>query len=254
MARKRDPRPRHQQIAAEIRALIMSGDMPPGQRLPTTAQLMERYQVTSQTVQRTLGVLKEEGFLVGRAGVGVFVRGEAPLAIQPAAYMPPADGQDPYRWMTEAERRSQQGAVDLLSVEEVRPPQRIAEFFELGEDGRAVRRRQLLLLDGEPVELADVFFPAELAHGTALTENKRIRGGAPKLLADLGYPPDEWVDRVSTRLPTSEELKLLELPDDAPVLRTLRVVYGAGRPVQAEVLIKGGHLYELMYQQDIRRP
>ncbi|GII79126.1 hypothetical protein Sru01_41080 [Sphaerisporangium rufum] len=67
MAKKPDGRPRHQQIAAEIRALIMSGDLPPGTRLPTTQQLMARYSVTSQTVQRTLNVLKDEGFIAGRA-------------------------------------------------------------------------------------------------------------------------------------------------------------------------------------------
>ncbi|MGI8648141.1 MAG: GntR family transcriptional regulator [Mycobacteriales bacterium] len=77
MGSKSDPRPRHQQIAAEIRAAIMSGDLPPGTKLPPTQQLVTEYGVTNQTVQRTLSVLKGEGFLVGRTGVGVYVRERA---------------------------------------------------------------------------------------------------------------------------------------------------------------------------------
>ena len=249
--KKTDPRPRHQQIAAEIRALVMSGDMAPGTQLPTTQQLMERYQVTSQTVQRTLRVLKDEGFLVGRAGVGVFVRGESALAIQPASYMAPSDDSDPYRWLTEAERRSQAGRIDLLQVEEVVPPVRVSEAFGLAEGQMVLLRRQLLMLDGDPVELAEVYFPLEIAQSTPLMQQKKIKGGAPKVLADLGYAPQEWVDRLSVRLPTSFELETLELPDDVPVMRTFRTVYSKGRAVQAEVLVKGGHLYELLYQQEV---
>ncbi|MEU9891009.1 hypothetical protein [Sphaerisporangium sp. NPDC051011] len=40
MATKTDGRPRHQQIAAEIRTLIMAGDLAPRTRLPSTQQLM----------------------------------------------------------------------------------------------------------------------------------------------------------------------------------------------------------------------
>lgn len=57
MARKKDSRPRHRQIAAELRAAVMAGELAPGERLPTTQELASRYQVTGQTVQRTLRVL-----------------------------------------------------------------------------------------------------------------------------------------------------------------------------------------------------
>ncbi|PSK99097.1 GntR family transcriptional regulator [Murinocardiopsis flavida] len=252
MTSKSDPRPRHQQIAAEIRTLIMAGEMEPGQKLPTTQQLMTQYKVTSQTVQRTLAVLKGEGFIVGRVGIGVFVRSKSPLVIQPASYMPPAEGSDPYRWVTEAETRSQRGKIRSLRVEEVVPPRGVADAFGIPVGGTALLRHQVLVLDDRPAELASVYFPLELAHGTALLEPKKIRGGAPKILADIGHTPVKWVDRLSVRLPTSEELLALELPDDVPVMRTFRTVYSDfDRPVQVEILIKGGHMYELSYEQQV---
>lgn len=245
MARKKDGRPRHQQIAAEIRARIMSGELPPGARLPTTLELMSTYDVTNQTVQRTLSVLKEEGFLVGRAGVGVYVREESPIGIQAAACLPPPDNRELPGWATDAEQRGQQSAVRLLEVAEVGSPAEVAGLW--GE--RVSMRRQVLLLDEEPVELACIYHPLEIARGTPLTHRRRIRGGTARVLTELGYPPVESVDRVSTRLPTTGELELLDLPDNVPVLRTFRIVYTKNQqPVEIQILVKGGNRYELSYR------
>jgi GntR family transcriptional regulator len=251
VVRKTDGRPRHQQIAAEIRARIMSGDLVPGTQLPTTQQLMAQYGVTNQTVQRTLAVLKDEGFLVGRAGVGVYVREELALAIEPAAYLPVAGDGEPYPWLSEAGKKGKQGVVRLLKVASVEPPVAVAEALGVTE-GRASMRWQVLLLDQEPTELAWIYHPLDLAEGTALEERRKIPGGTPRVLAELGFPPREWVDRLSVRLPTTEELEVLELPDDVPVLRTFRVVYADGmRPVEVQILVKGGHRYELTYRHKL---
>jgi GntR family transcriptional regulator len=82
-----------------------------------------------------------------------------------------------------------------------------------------------------------------------MTEKRKIRGGTPTLLTDLGFPPRLSVDRVSARVPTQEQYRLLQLPSDLPVLRTLRVVYSDNdRPIEATVMVKAGHLYELQYE------
>ncbi|GII66908.1 hypothetical protein Skr01_69930 [Sphaerisporangium krabiense] len=230
----------------------MSGDLTPGSRLPSTQQLMAQYSVTSQTVQRTLNVLKEEGFLVGRAGVGVYVRDDAPLIITPVAYMPSPGPDMPYPWMTEAAKRAQRGSVKLLKVAEVCPPAAIAEVFGLGEGEQVSLRHQLLMLNDEPAELASIYHPLSIAKGTPLSERRKIPGGSSRILTDLGYPPREWTDHLSARLPTTDELETLNLPDDVPVLRTFRTVYtDKTRSIEVQILIKGGHLYELAYHQTI---
>ncbi|WP_460702675.1 GntR family transcriptional regulator [Myceligenerans halotolerans] len=43
MPRGTDQRPRHEQVAAELREQILSGDLAPGAQLPSTAQLMARF-------------------------------------------------------------------------------------------------------------------------------------------------------------------------------------------------------------------
>ncbi|CAM5729247.1 hypothetical protein SANTM175S_11006 [Streptomyces antimycoticus] len=82
-----------------------------------------------------------------------------------------------------------------------------------------------------------------------MMDRRKIKGGTPALMAELGYPPRLSVDKVSARVPTQEQCTVLGLPGNLPVLRTLRVVYSdEERPIEATVLAKAGHLYELRYE------
>lgn len=247
-----DPRPRHQQIAADLRAAILSGDLPPGGRLPSTAQMMEQYAVTgNQTIQNALGILRQEGYVGSQVGRGTFVRDRPPLAITPAAFTAPVPAGAAYPWMTEAARRGHAGSVRLLDVAEVAPPHEVAAAFDLlgPDEAKVVRRTLLMLLDDEPAELAHTHYPVEIARGTALADHRRVKGGSPRLLADAGLPPDHAVDLVSARPPTTEEFAALKLTAEVPILRTFRVVYTAeGQPVEATVMAKVGSKYGVTYQ------
>ncbi|MEF3117566.1 GntR family transcriptional regulator [Streptomyces chrestomyceticus] len=244
-----DTRPSHKQIAAELRALILSGDMAPASKVPSVRDLITKYGVVNQTIQRALKLLKDEQLLVGKAGAGVFVSGTTQQVIDPASYMPPSPEGAPYSWITESAKRKRQASTALLDVTENEPPAQVAEVFGLGKDSTAVLRCHLTLLDGEPAELVHSYYPADIAHGTALVHRRPIKGGAAALLAEMGNPPKNAVDRVSVRVPTPEEVRLLELPEDVPVLRTFRIVTtDTGLPIEVSVMVKAGHLYELQYR------
>ena len=244
-----DRRPLHERIAADLRDEIMSGDLVPGASLPSTQRLKERFDASNATVQKALQILKDERLVVGRAVAAVTVREHRQETVRPADFGKPAEPGTPYRWLTEAGKRGKRGSIQLLEVAEVRPPADVAAALELPEDGTAVMRHQLLLHDGDPVELATSYYPVDLARDTAMAEPRKIRGGTPALLAEMGYPPCITVDRVSARVPTQEQYEALQLPSDLPVLRTLRVVYSDDdKPIEVTVMAKAGHLYELQYE------
>jgi GntR family transcriptional regulator len=244
-----DRRSLHERIAADLRDEIMSGDLRPGANLPSTAQLKERFDASNATVQKALQLLKDEGLAVGRAGAAVTVREHRQRTMRPASYMAPAAPGEPYRWISEAASHQTRGSSRLLDVAEVRPPADVAEALRLPADGTALLRTQVLLMDDEPVELVKSYYPLELARGTAMTDRRKIKGGTPALLAELGYPPRLSIDKVSARVPTQEQYTVLGLPGNLPVLRTLRVVYSDDeRPIEATVMAKAGHLYELQYE------
>jgi DNA-binding GntR family transcriptional regulator len=69
-----DPRPAYTQIADDLRSAIEAGRIAPGDQLPSTTDLAERYNVARMTVRSALRVLRDEGLVVARQGKGVFVR------------------------------------------------------------------------------------------------------------------------------------------------------------------------------------
>ncbi|MFE2838485.1 GntR family transcriptional regulator [Streptomyces mirabilis] len=244
-----DKRSAHQKIAAGLRRQITRGDLAPGAQLPSTPMLMEQFRVAGTTVQKALVMLKEEDLLVGQPGKGVYVKGSTQQAISPAVYMPPTAPEEPYRWISEAEKRGQHGSLKLLEVAVVTPPHEVRQAFGLDEKGQALLRKQVLLLDDEPTELARSYYPLNLAEGTAMMERRRIRGGTPALLSELGFPPREFVDEVSSEIPTEDEVVALELPKDMPIMLTFRVVYSDGeRPIEVSLLAKAAHRYRMRYR------
>lgn len=71
------PGPKYRHIADELLAQIKEGEYPPGSRLPTKAELMERYHVAVNTVERAIEELRKAGIVETAQGAGMFVR-EAP--------------------------------------------------------------------------------------------------------------------------------------------------------------------------------
>ncbi|MFE5615167.1 GntR family transcriptional regulator [Streptomyces sp. NPDC056470] len=249
----KDPRSPHQKIAAEIRRQITRGELPPGTKLGSTAELMEQHGgVANTTVQKALQMLKAEGLLEGLPGRGVYVRQHVQQSIEPILYMKSAGPGEPYPWMSEAAKRQQVGRSQLLEVEVVVPPQEVAEALELQDGERTVLRKQVLFLDEEPTELTRSYYPLSLVEGTAVLEKRRIRGGTPALLDSIGFPPREFVDELSSEIPTEEEAVALELPKDMPVLLAFRVVYSDDRrPIEATLMTKAAHRYRMRYRSSV---
>jgi GntR family transcriptional repressor for pyruvate dehydrogenase complex len=63
------------EMAQQIKEQIMSGKILPGDKLPSTRELSERYQVGRSTVREALSALKAMGLLDIYQGEGCYVRG-----------------------------------------------------------------------------------------------------------------------------------------------------------------------------------
>ncbi|MFI2712226.1 GntR family transcriptional regulator [Micromonospora sp. NPDC018662] len=60
-------------IRDDLRARIKAGLLKPGEKIPTTRELMDQHSTSSATVRRAVDSMIESGELVGRQGLGVFV-------------------------------------------------------------------------------------------------------------------------------------------------------------------------------------
>jgi 5'-deoxynucleotidase YfbR-like HD superfamily hydrolase/biotin operon repressor len=74
-----DKRRPNVQVAASIRAAILTGELGPGSQLPAGHELAKFYGVSRMTIQTAIRTLRDEGFVRSRAGSGVYVRDQASL-------------------------------------------------------------------------------------------------------------------------------------------------------------------------------
>jgi DNA-binding GntR family transcriptional regulator len=66
-------KPKWERIADEIRSKIESGELAPGDKLPSTSQLRAEYGVSAGVVRQAILVLQTQGLVEGVHGLGVFV-------------------------------------------------------------------------------------------------------------------------------------------------------------------------------------
>jgi GntR family transcriptional regulator len=70
---KSDPTDLYEQVAADIRRAIADGEAKPGERLPPAKDLAAVLGVNTNTVLRSLRLLRDEGLLEFRRGRGISV-------------------------------------------------------------------------------------------------------------------------------------------------------------------------------------
>ena len=66
--------PVREQLVAQLLLTILSGDLRPGQRLPSTRDLARRLKIHANTVSAAYAELEREGWVESRRGSGVYVR------------------------------------------------------------------------------------------------------------------------------------------------------------------------------------
>ena len=66
--------PKHVQIAEILRERIRSGELQPRLPLPSEPALMQEFGVARDTVRKAVRLLRDEGYIVTRKGMGSFVR------------------------------------------------------------------------------------------------------------------------------------------------------------------------------------
>lgn len=86
-----EPQRLYQQIAAQLRALIASGEFAPGTRMPAERDLAKQLGVSRPSVREALIALEVEGMIEVRTGSGIYV-------LQPGARKAAAAPHDPSEW------------------------------------------------------------------------------------------------------------------------------------------------------------
>lgn len=229
--------PRYAQVVAEIKKRIDGGTYPPGTLLPSEHQLVSEFGVSRPTIVKSLSVLRQDGWIDTQQGRGSFVRGRP--ALEDAERTRPASD---VIELAEAELDGElvQAGIKLA-------PRHVVSLLGFDAGSRAFVRQRLLTDSGEPVELASVWLPLDVAAGTDLASpdllNESIRA---HLAARKKIRLDHAIEQITARHPTGEEAELLRIARDAPVLSVIVTAYdAAGQPVQVSDLVLPGQRHEI---------
>ncbi|MFI8944775.1 GntR family transcriptional regulator [Streptomyces syringium] len=254
---KKSPSP-VREITEDLHRRIFSGELKPGDQLPSTRYLADRYQVAEKTVYRAIGLLKASGELESGQGKGVFVRGNHPLEWHLHRFErgdrrdSPEVGRDDWQAAALEQGRTPSQDTPRVSVEPA--PADIAGWLGIEPGNFAVARRRVRRVDDEPFQLADSWFPTQVALDSPLMEERDVTmpGG---VLAAIGRPQRYLRDEIRSWPPISpSEAERLELPDGVgtPVTRHVRIGYDQDRtPIRVMVTVAPGHLNTLVYEMEV---
>lgn len=246
------------EIADAIQGRIASGELQPGEQLPSTRDLAASFGVGEKTIYRAISLLKAAGQLQARQGKGVYVRAIRPLEWHLHRFErgprrdDPAGGRDD--WKAAAEQQGRVATQDTPQVAVEPAPPEIGKWLGIAPGTWVVARRRVRRVDGEPFQLADSWFPTSVALDTPLMikEDVTMPGG---ILANIGHPQVRFRDEIRSWPPTTPaEAERLELPEGegTPVIRHVRIGYGADEtPVRVMVTVAPGHLNTLVYEMEV---
>lgn len=244
------PKALYQRIADYVRAQIVDGTLQPGAKLPTEAELAERFQTTRVTVGRGLSLLINEGLVVPDRPRGHFVRQRRPMVYRPQQEFrkrPLSLEMDSFMAQMTDEGRE---ASQKIEVAIVKPPADVRERLQLGPDDLTAVRRRVRYVDGAPSNTNDSYFPLPLVQNSEIMHPDDIKRGANQVLAELGYEQTMALDEFHIRMPTPEQAERLAIGPGTPVAVHLITGFtAAGRPVRAVINCLPGDRTVIAYER-----
>jgi GntR family transcriptional regulator len=241
--------PAYLRIAADIRDRIVAGDLGPGDKLPTEAQLMAEHGVSRTVAKWAISVLKGEGLVEGRRGSGVYVRLPRRMTREAHGRHLRVPGGSTSPFARDAARAGRRGAWEHDSTHE-QAAERIAVRLSVEPGAPVMCTTYRFLADGEPIQLATSWEPLAITAGTPVEwpENGAAVGVVARMDA-IGVQVDEFVERVTARPASAREREALRLPARAGNLLAIERTYLAGGvPVETADIVFPGDRYELVYR------
>jgi DNA-binding GntR family transcriptional regulator len=205
--------PAYAQLVRILLRQIGAGVFRPGDRLPSEAQLCERYGVSPMTVRRVVNILADQGMVIAEQGRGTFVK---PLELGTATF--------DLGKLQEIFRNEGQSTVKLLEARITSATGRTARklAIEIGE--RTVFIRRLIFQDEDPLLLhrEHVIYDPTRPIIEAEMEVTALRG----LFSGGGGPDLKRGDlTIDATLLTEEEASLLYSKIGVPAFRLEHIFY-----------------------------
>lgn len=237
MLEREAPVPLYYQIELKLREVIESGKYRPGDRLPTEKELQEHYGVSRVTVRTALRRLEEEGLISTHRGRGTFVttQGSEAQRIE-------RDTTRLHSFEEDIARQGGEPRIEVLSLEQVPAPSRIAALLEVPVGTELTRTRRLGIVGDAPLWIESRHFHPDIGERFR-TDDARNVSIITSLEAQTGRLVDRSRLRITAASATNDQAKHLQIEKGAPVLINEFVDFAQGRPIEAARAVFRGDRY-----------
>jgi GntR family transcriptional regulator len=258
---------KYDRIADDLRQQIRSGKLPPTTRLPTEDELMDQYKVSPGPIQRALAILRAEGLIETRHGVGSSVR-------QPRHKVQRSP--ERYQWekdrvpLSETERFST-GAVekdtglefdhlDFHAAYSAEPAdETLAAIFGVQAGTKLLHRsyRTHAKSEDAPISLINSYLVYDLvARNPDLLDPTKEPwpGGTQHQLSTVGIELDRITDHITARPPQSDEAEQLDIGPGVSVFVLRKIsIDTRDRVVEVSDVVLPGDRTEFVYTTKLTR-
>ena len=214
--------PLYYQIHQHLLEQIQSGELKPGQPLPSEQEISSRMGVSRMTARQAVKSLCDTGIAYSRRGVGTFVSGRKQEKTS----------SELLSFTQEMKARDCRPTSQVLKFEKVAAESEVATALHLAQGERVLCLIRIRLADGFPMGLENGFLPFRMFPGLLETFDPHT-----SLYATLA---DHYGVRVATAdevieagLASARDARLLRIRKNDPVFFLTRVSYAeSGQPVE----------------------
>jgi GntR family phosphonate transport system transcriptional regulator len=203
----REDQPLYLQIADELRRNIEEAVFNVGDRLPTEAELSERFGVNRHTLRRAMEVLRQEGIVGVERGRGSFVMA-TPIAVPLSQRV---------RFNEALKAQSLQPSWQVLRIVELQADAKLSQRLEIEIGAPVVLYERLSSVEEVPVSISSSHFSGQ--HFPGLLKHCEVyRSISTMLQTEYGCDHFRRRTRLSARLAQLEDARLLKMPANGAVL------------------------------------
>jgi GntR family transcriptional regulator len=235
--------PMYQQIAEKLRAQIESGELAPGDQLPTELELRDRYSSSRNTIRDAIKRLTSQGLVETRPGQGTFVTRRVDPLVTVLTGDPRKSGstEGSIAYLSEVNKSHHKPDVTMPKVEIQTPSVEVSRRLRVPPDTQIVSRHESRYIDGIPWSLQTSFYPMDFITkgATRLLMVQDIAEGAVSYLSEtIGITQVGYRDWITARVPDTNEQSFFELAHDATVFEIFRTGFDqAGTPLRVTVTV-----------------
>lgn len=244
------PEPQYERIARTLRERITSGELAPGERLPTERALMDEFDVSVTVARAAVAALRTEGLIYSQQGRGSFVRDSTPL----------------HRWATNRyvrhtkppfKREAEEGGwLDEVTsdISTLSASPRVAERLHIEPGEQLSQVVYHWYGNKELVQVSTQWEPLKLISGTEIEIPSSGEVGKPDVITrfdKIGINVTRVQELITARMPTPDEAHEFQTIPGVPVFSVERTHWAGDLPVETSDIVIRADRYVIDAQHEV---